>query len=194
MVRDSRCTTIRSLRFCIDCNIFRPPNRCSHCYDCQACVIGFDHHCVWLGTCIAIRNYADFIVFLVFLVSFICYIEYSLFVEITQINSIEDVILSASLRERLHVSILVPFCFLFFIMVGCLFLFHMFLICKHVTTHEYLKDQYSFGEDNTNVAITRKNSTINPFRVESMHKNIFLRVKLIWKRMVKSRNFPSMLY
>lgn len=46
-----------ALRYCKVCNIYRPPYRAYHCYTCGNCVTGFDHHCAWLGTCIAVRNY-----------------------------------------------------------------------------------------------------------------------------------------
>ena len=64
MVQDSRQTIFKQMRYCDICNVFRPPTRCSHCYNCELCIIGFDHHCVWLGTCIGARNYFCFILFL----------------------------------------------------------------------------------------------------------------------------------
>lgn len=33
-----------------------------HCWDCSKCVAGFDHHCVWLNTCVGRRNYLAFYV------------------------------------------------------------------------------------------------------------------------------------
>ncbi|KAG0449614.1 hypothetical protein HPP92_027205, partial [Vanilla planifolia] len=36
---------------CVYCNVTQPP-RSKHCHDCDKCVLQFDHHCVWLGTCI----------------------------------------------------------------------------------------------------------------------------------------------
>ncbi|XP_062102729.1 protein S-acyltransferase 10 [Humulus lupulus] len=51
-------TTIRTLT-CSYCNIEQPP-RAKHCHDCDRCVLQFDHHCVWLGTCIGQGNHCKF--------------------------------------------------------------------------------------------------------------------------------------
>ncbi|XP_010918216.1 protein S-acyltransferase 10 isoform X3 [Elaeis guineensis] len=44
---------------CTYCNIIQPP-RSKHCHDCDKCVLQFDHHCVWLGTCIGQGNHCRF--------------------------------------------------------------------------------------------------------------------------------------
>ncbi|XP_059280966.1 protein S-acyltransferase 10-like isoform X4 [Lycium ferocissimum] len=51
-------TSVRSVN-CTYCNIMQPP-RAKHCYDCDKCVLQFDHHCVWLGTCIGKGNHCRF--------------------------------------------------------------------------------------------------------------------------------------
>eukprot|EP01084_Bolivina_argentea_P038913 71930_1 len=50
-------------RFCKTCHIIRPIHA-KHCRTCNNCVVGFDHHCPWTGTCIAERNVCYFVGFL----------------------------------------------------------------------------------------------------------------------------------
>lgn len=44
---------------CPDCKIFMGPGM-KHCKLCVKCVSGFDHHCLYLNTCIARDNYKSF--------------------------------------------------------------------------------------------------------------------------------------
>mmetsp|Transcript_26006 Transcript_26006/g.65358 ORF Transcript_26006/g.65358 Transcript_26006/m.65358 type:complete len:368 (+) Transcript_26006:123-1226(+) len=49
-------------RYCVTCHLHRPP-RCTHCRQCNVCVLGLDHHCDVVGTCLGRRNYAHFVAF-----------------------------------------------------------------------------------------------------------------------------------
>ena len=54
---------IQKVNFCYSCYLFHPP-RTSHCAICDNCVERFDHHCIWLGTCIGKKNYKYFYILL----------------------------------------------------------------------------------------------------------------------------------
>ena len=46
----------RSYRYCDACQYYQP-SHAAHCPDCNVCVAGFDHHCVWMSICIGVGNY-----------------------------------------------------------------------------------------------------------------------------------------
>ena len=51
------------MKYCFTCDIYKP-FRATHCGICGNCVHGFDHHCLWLGTCIGGANYMDFAIYI----------------------------------------------------------------------------------------------------------------------------------
>mmetsp|Transcript_11197 Transcript_11197/g.33269 ORF Transcript_11197/g.33269 Transcript_11197/m.33269 type:complete len:240 (+) Transcript_11197:76-795(+) len=51
----------QGLKYCNQCGCYtNRHSRTRHCYDCNKCVNGFDHHCVYLQTCIGEHNYKYF--------------------------------------------------------------------------------------------------------------------------------------
>lgn len=50
-------------RWCDTCQLWKPP-RASHCSICRRCYERFDHHCPWVGTCVARCNHRFFCAFL----------------------------------------------------------------------------------------------------------------------------------
>ena len=59
-------------RWCDFCNVYQPPDG-AHCPDCNVCIAGYDHHCIWMGVCIGKGNMKSFVRFN------LCWILYLLF-------------------------------------------------------------------------------------------------------------------
>ncbi len=54
----------RSRMSCSKC-LTNLEDRVQHCADCDVCIEGLDHHCIWTGKCIGRGNYVAFILFVV---------------------------------------------------------------------------------------------------------------------------------
>jgi hypothetical protein len=51
-------------KYCKPCKIIRT-NEVYHCYDCDVCIDGYDHHCPWIGKCVGRQNMKAFYFFLI---------------------------------------------------------------------------------------------------------------------------------
>lgn len=49
-----------TLPTCSRCQLPKPP-RCHHCSVCNRCHFRFDHHCPWIGNCVALYNHRAFL-------------------------------------------------------------------------------------------------------------------------------------
>lgn len=128
--------------FCYTCFIFRPP-RTSHCAACDNCVERFDHHCIWLGTCVGKRNYKFFYSFVSILnITALFHIGYSIYLIVFQSKSNKR-------KEEFNVlvivcvSIVIFFDLMFILFfLGKLQLLHTWLVFKNVTFYEYFKKKF----------------------------------------------------
>ena len=134
---------IVNLNYCYTCFHFRPP-RTSHCAECDNCVERFDHHCLWMGTCVGKRNYKFFysLITLATLLSL-----FQIFVSVGFIINqykgknmkSEDNVLVVIL---LSIVIFFDLMFLaFFLMKLCVI--HSWLVRKNVTFYEHIKKKYA---------------------------------------------------
>jgi hypothetical protein len=126
------------LKYCESCNVFRPL-RTSHCHDCNNCVMGFDHHCVWLGTCIGKKNYTVFFHFVTVTLVYIVYIlAFTIFSIVLTVDT--KFVVNAPKYLLLVVAII------FLVMLAGLFIGHLLFMCYYKkTTNEALKRSEKYG-------------------------------------------------
>jgi len=59
VLKDGKADPVHTYRWCRTCALWRPPN-VSHCGTCGRCMWRYDHHCIFVGNCVALRNHRFF--------------------------------------------------------------------------------------------------------------------------------------
>ncbi|KAJ9170072.1 hypothetical protein P3X46_018206 [Hevea brasiliensis] len=129
------------LKYCRICKIFRPPRSC-HCAICNNCVEKFDHHCPWIGHCIALRNYRFFLTFVISALNFFIYIFLFSFWRIQKRMSKIGTGLLGMLLNSPETLALLLFSFAAIWFLGGLAIFHAYLIAINQTAYENFRQCY----------------------------------------------------
>eukprot|EP01125_Pyxidicula_operculata_P019356 TRINITY_DN701_c0_g4_i1.p1 TRINITY_DN701_c0_g4~~TRINITY_DN701_c0_g4_i1.p1 ORF type:complete len:292 (+),score=32.36 TRINITY_DN701_c0_g4_i1:2-877(+) len=129
------------LQYCRTCQIWRPP-RTHHCKICDCCVVGFDHHCTWVGNCVGQRNYKYFVFFIWSVLIADAYMmsvcSYQIFLEVSHGTAFTTVVFSTS---AIAPTILVVYGFIALLSVVGMCCYHCFLMASGKTTYEHVKDK-----------------------------------------------------
>jgi palmitoyltransferase ZDHHC9/14/18 len=150
-------------KLCDSCNIIKPL-RSSHCADCNNCVERFDHHCPWIGTCVAKRNYRYFFIFILLLNVLTFYMIVFSIIHISMVvNKYTPGDVAKAMNETIVSLFIIVYGFLSTIFTFGLCFYHSTLIKSNQTTKEELKSHY-------------RNKFGNPFNhgLDYNIKNIFL--------------------
>ena len=135
---------IVSLNYCYTCFHFRPP-RTSHCAECDNCVEKFDHHCLWMGTCVGKRNYKYFY-YLVSFVTILCIISFAS--SVYYIANYFKIYFNKKKNKDILIIIIslcivgfITIMFLLFFLIKLFFL-HTYLVSTGLTFYEHIKSKY----------------------------------------------------
>ncbi|XWS34270.1 hypothetical protein CRYUN_Cryun21dG0026300 [Craigia yunnanensis] len=129
------------LKYCQICRIFRPPRSC-HCAICDNCVEKFDHHCPWIGQCIALRNYRFYLTFFITALVFFIYIFAFSCWRIHQRMLESGTGLFGMLRNCPETLALTLFSLAAICFLGGLAIFHSYLIAINQTAYENFRYPY----------------------------------------------------
>ncbi|KAK4846452.1 hypothetical protein QYF36_017347 [Acer negundo] len=130
------------LKYCRICKIFRPPRSC-HCAVCDNCVEKFDHHCPWIGQCIALRNYRFYLAFVISALIFFMYIFAFSVLRIHQRIEKDNIGFIGLLKNCPETLALVSFSFAATCFLGGLAVFHAYLIAMNQTAYENFRRRYA---------------------------------------------------
>ncbi|KAJ3064689.1 hypothetical protein HDU98_011911 [Podochytrium sp. JEL0797] len=153
------------VKYCYSCQIWRPP-RASHCRTCNRCVENHDHHCPWTGNCIGKHNYRHFVNFLFWtwmLSMFACiFCIVDLALASNDLSVGQNGLAGLSAMELNPVpAVLVFMTGMFSLALGGMFVYHIMISAKNITTHEDIRKRYN-----------RHDGSVNPFDLGGWRQNL----------------------
>ncbi|KAM7276953.1 hypothetical protein ACFE04_018819 [Oxalis oulophora] len=129
------------LKYCRICKIYRPPRSC-HCAVCNNCVEKFDHHCPWIGQCIALRNYRFYLPFITSALVFFVYILIFSCWRIHQRIVKDGSGFLGMLGKCPETVALASFSFIASWFLGGLTTYHTYLVAVNQTAFENFRERY----------------------------------------------------
>ncbi|XP_005109307.1 palmitoyltransferase ZDHHC1 [Aplysia californica] len=178
---------------CALCQVFVGP-KSKHCSACNKCVSGFDHHCRWLNNCVGDRNYKWFFATLIFAIlaslMVIC-VSICLFVGFFTdkdkgniIKSYRDSVNSGGSHSLKFFELPVPdgafltvdiltalLAFIAFGFLVHLTQFHIWLICKDMSTYDFIvmqREKARAKEESSLSALSSPNSRSQPIKANKI--------------------------
>ncbi|KAF4757978.1 Palmitoyltransferase zdhhc14, partial [Perkinsus olseni] len=130
------------LKYCTTCHIYRPP-RTTHCSVCNVCIQRFDHHCPWVGNCIAEGNYGVFYVFLLCTTILTLWALSLSIVHYVELSAENDQGFGNAIADSPVTLIILIYCGLFMWFILGLTGYHTYLLLTAQTTYEQIKGVYS---------------------------------------------------
>ena len=75
---DMEKNDLKNYRICGNCKLIMDLDKeTEHCYDCNICVMGNDHHCPWTSKCVGYKNIYFFYGFITFFFILISYLMFA---------------------------------------------------------------------------------------------------------------------
>ncbi|ETW06241.1 hypothetical protein H310_02542 [Aphanomyces invadans] len=138
---------------CSTCQTLKIP-RSKHCRVCNHCFARFDHHCIWVNTCVAANNYGPFFAFLVVNMAGAAHLLYltmrsflrqlDAIISPSSSRSVDDakLILTDLLSVKPGVTFVACMTAMVWFLVSCLMGCHLSRVYRNCTTNEHFKRQH----------------------------------------------------